>query len=519
MGHGTQATAQPVENHPTPPPPAAAEAPAGVPGTHCGEDLLLIVRGSAEQPQGEQPAQLTYQQRGNDLFGVPFAEDPTGSGRLGTAALEYMPQADAKIAALVYPASAIRFKGGVTPTLDNFHASASIGADNLLAALHNLYDPCGSNPPNVVVTGYSQGSDVINIAISKAVDSGNTTVIDKVSKFVQLADPSRRAYGPENDHALISMAPTNPVGGVSRAVTSGVQYDLVLPSLDVYRDKNPERFSNYCVPGDLVCDTRSVEAWRGVTLHVLYADFSARCQAADGRYTQFLDCFYVDVRRALHPDYRIETITSNPVVHFGPGWLNLSVSRSLRDELKRQNVDIIVRSFGIPVGQGHTTIRAGGSGSASVLMPLLPGGPVTLDVEIDGTKVGTFNAEYTPLTMEDSTALYVQPEDEDLAAIAPPVREQMTDWNTPFEQRLELVRSVFGHEMADLMRLWFGYVYRYGWDEEHQEQLAKLNAEGEIYPVNGRGDRARPIIALATDLQYALGIDLLRFLNTVASVL
>ena len=352
---------------------------------HCGEDLLLIVRGSSEEPQGEQPDLLTYQQQGQDLFARPFADDPTGGGRLGEAALEYVPQGDARIASLVYPADAIRYNGGVTPTLDNFHASAARGADQLLAALHNVFDPCGANPPRLVVTGYSQGSDVINIAISKSVDAGDTHLIDKVAKFVQLADPSRRAYGQENDVALITMAPTNPVGGVSRAVTTGVQYDLVLPSLDVYRDQHPGKFSNYCVPGDLVCDTRSVEAWRGVTMHVMYDDFLARC---DGRYTQFLDCLYVDVRRALHPDFEISSITDNPPAKIGPGWLNLTVSRSLRDEMVRQNVDVIFRNLlGIPIGQGHTTIRAAGSGSAAVLIPMLPPGPMTIDIEVDGVKV------------------------------------------------------------------------------------------------------------------------------------
>ncbi|WP_158256150.1 cutinase family protein [Corynebacterium sp. 13CS0277] len=497
-------------------------APAARAATlHCGEDLLLIVRGSSEAPQGEQPTTLTYQQEGDDLFARPLAEDPTGSGRLGEAALAYMPQGDAKIAALVYPATAIRYKGGVTPTLDNFHASAALGAEHLLAALRTLIEPCGANPPHIVVTGYSQGSDVINIAISKSVDSGDTHLVDTVAKFVQLADPSRRAYGPENDAALVSMAPTNPVGGVSRAVTTGVQYDLVLPSLDVYRDRHAEKFSNYCVPGDLVCDTRSVEAWRGVTLHVLYDNFTARCAAAGGHYTQFLDCLYVDVRQALHPGSQITPITDNPQVAVGPGWFNMTLSRGLRDELQRQNVDVVVRNMlGIAIGQGHSTIRAAGSGSVSALMPLLPAGPVILDIVVDGKTVESLPARYEYLSRENYTAVYVQPDGEDVAAIGAPVREQLTSWDTPFEQRMELVRSIFGHEAVDVLRLWFGYVYRYGWDEEHAEQLTELNRSGEIYPVDSQdGDRLRPLIALMTDVQQALGLDVLKFLNTVASVL
>lgn len=247
---------------------------------HCGENLLLMVRGSGESPQGKSavPAgQLTYQQWGQDLFANDYYFDKTGGGRLGVGVINHVPKGSFRAAALVYPADPIRVWRGLD-SVKFFQTSANVGADQLSRALAHIYDNCpDNNEPRLAVVGYSQGSDVINIVLTRAQhDPALKRNVEKVVRFGNLADPSRRISGVENDKAGAPMQATSAVGGISRFVTEGINKDLVHPELDEYRDSHPGQITSWCVAGDYVCDTRASEPREGIWIHGDYHDTIAR---------------------------------------------------------------------------------------------------------------------------------------------------------------------------------------------------------------------------------------------------
>lgn len=482
--------------------------PGAPDGSHCGEDLVLIVRGSSEKPQGDQPDRLTYQQVGNDLFARDLDH---GGGYLLKGAREHLP-ADIKVATLVYRAVPIGYKGGLTPTLDNFHESASEGGAVLLKALDAIYGPCGDNPPNLVVVGYSQGADVINHAIA----THTTGSVEQVNRFVLLADPSRRPIGVENEAALMSMSPGNSIGGVSRAVTAAVRYGLVLPTLDRYRDTHPGQISSYCVPGDLVCDTRAAEATRGTYLHTAYLKMVARCEDS---YTTVMNCLYTDVLRGLGRNHA--RATQPPLVVEGSGTFTMSISRLLRNETIDQTVDVVGSLGAAPVFNLSTSIDAGSAGTASVLLPPVP--ITSLDVLLDGRLVGHFPVNYRFFISGKNSAAYIQGAGEKVDSAPPPPVSQIQGWELPFHKRVELVRQVFGPFGEAAFRFWYGFALTNGLDPEHSRELVELDRAGELL---GTGSSVPKefvdqvgIVTPPEGLPMFKGVPLVNFLGVFAAVI
>ena len=461
---------------------------------HCGEKLLLLVRGSSEEPQGPQPNQLTYQQQSDDLFAnsPTITTNPTndlttltGGGLLARSLNTPGARTSlngAKVATLVYPAHRIEYKGGILPTLDNFHTSASIGQQQLTRTLHTIYNPCPTNPPQLILAGYSQGADVINLTQAAAVQNNNTHNIDNVTKYILIADPSRRPQGPENTNAHIQMAATNTIGGISRAVTDSIGYQLVLPTLDNYRNNAGNRISSYCMPGDLVCDTRTTEGSRGTSLHTSYDVTTARCNATT--YTNYMDCAWADATTTwntpTHPNPHDVTTpadqqTPPATVHLQNGWVELSISRLLRNEHEAQTVTLHGYANGIEVLRSQRSIRGGGSGSVALyITQIAPIPNLDLTIELDGRTIAQLPATFTPTAPNKNATIYIQSENEDVTQAGPPLIAQIADWEIPLEQRMGLIYTMFGNEGVRWARWWISFIYEYDLDPDHNQQLQQF---------------------------------------------
>ena len=478
--------------------------------THCGEKLLLLVRGSSEEPQGPQPNQLTYQQQGDDLFAnsPTITTNPTndlttltGGGLLARSLNTpgaHTSLNGAKVATLVYPAHPIEYKGGILPTLDNFHTSASIGQQQLTQTLHTIYNPCPTNPPQLILAGYSQGADVINLTQAAAVQNNNTHNIDNVTKYILIADPSRRPQGPENTNAHIHMAATNTIGGISRAVTDSIGYQLVLPTLDNYRNNAGNRISSYCMPGDLVCDTRTTEGSRGTSLHTSY-----------------------DVTTPADQQ------TPPATVHLQNGWVELSISRLLRNEHEAQTVTLHGYANGIEVLRSQRSIREGGSGSVALyITQIAPIPNLDLTIELDGRTIAQLPATFTPTAPNKNATIYIQGENEDITQAGPPLIAQIADWEIPLEQRIGLIYTMFGNEGVRWARWWISFIYEYDLDPDHNQQLQQFIDTQNLPGHDPAATVANPILdrivnGLMDDHQRLriYGIDLLTFLSIATAVI
>lgn len=439
----------------------------------------------------------------------------------------------AKVATLVYPAHPIEYKGGILPTLDNLHTSASIGQQQLTQTLHTIYNPCPTNPPQLILAGYSQGADVINLTQAAAVQNNNTHNIDNVTKYILIADPSRRPQGPENTNAHIQMAATNTIGGISRAVTDSIGYQLVLPTLDNYRNNAGNRISSYCMPGDLVCDTRTTEGSRGTSLHTSYDVTTARCNATT--YTNYMDCAWADATTTwntpTHPNPHDVTTpadqqTPPATVHLQNGWVELSISRLLRNEHEAQTVTLHGYANGIEVLRSQRSIRGGGSGSVALyITQIAPIPNLDLTIELDGHTIAQLPATFTPTAPNKNATIYIQSENEDVTQAGPPLIAQIADWEIPLEQRMGLIYTMFGNEGVRWARWWISFIYEYDLDPDHNQQLQQFIDAQNLPGHDPAATVANPILdrivnGLMDDHRRLriYDIDLLTFLSIATAV-
>ncbi|MDO4911390.1 MAG: cutinase family protein [Corynebacterium sp.] len=467
------------------------------PSQRCGTDLVLIVRGSSEDPWGwDQPDTLTYQQVGDDLW----ADSPyqlgrrklTGGGYLGDGAVRA--NMGIPVATLVYPAQAISFLGGPEVSTDKYRNSVHKGGDQLIAALHHVFDACGDNPPNLILAGYSQGADVINNATARITNTDEQYLMDRVKKIFLLGDPSRRIEGPENTEAWVYGQPTNPVGGVSRAVTQGTPFGLYYPALDEYRDSHAGQIASYCVPGDLVCDTHSGETIQGVEMHTAYGNMITRISKPEiaekfGYYNnvQYLDAMYAQAMDALG---RTPGINVNAIATVGPGLNYMNIAQNIRDVNTSHTVHVRGVAVNGQVFEGVGTIGVGASGAFAYFLP--PAAAMALDLEIylDDQFISRIPAVYSWGTKMDGTnsrvksAIYVQGDHDYDTTMGELLVSQIQNWNVPIEQRIELIRTAYGDAGVRLYFSWLNLVYAAGIRVEYTDQLNRLMEDGEIPRLN-----------------------------------
>ncbi|MDO4909059.1 MAG: cutinase family protein [Corynebacterium sp.] len=505
------------------------------PEQRCGTNLALIVRGSNENPSGdEQPNLLTYQQIGTDLWGDSNYQMARkrlhGGGYLGQGYVRAV--SSVPVATLVYPASKITIAGGPEVGTDTYRNSVAKGADQLTAALHTIFDACGDNPPHLILAGYSQGADVINTVTSRLMNTPDVYLLERVRKILLLGDPSRRANGAENTDAWIRGIPTNSIGGVSRAVTAGTPYVLSYPTLDQYRDTHQGQIASYCVAGDLVCDTHSGESLQGVEVHTSYANTVSHITNPDIRQrynvqnnAQYLDVLWSQGLDALGIQ---NPIADNSVAVVGPGLNYMSISESIRDTTKSQKVRVRGTAYNGQVFEGVGTIGAGASGAFSYFLPLAFPMGVDLEVYLDDNLIARMPAIYSYANKAKDTevrgrsVIVIQGDHDYDRPMGDLLMNQIQNWGIPLEQRIEVIRSVYGDIGVHWYYAWLNFVHAAGVRVDYADQLNQLFDQGRIPAADE--DMSKDFNTITNALhEWGLmddrgninigGIDLVRFLD------
>ena len=244
----------------------------GNPDPHpaCTDTYFVGVRGSGEGPQDKTLEQYE-QSPGASNYDTPN----TGlGGPVGDIHTEFLSQVASNASGLepihlrtiAYPAIPVEFRGAYIP---DYMRSVQVGASQLSRTLAQIKSDCGD--ARVVLSGYSQGADVINAAMADAQKSGNKTMFSQVEKIVVIGDPSHRPNRAENVGNWWTLGSANGHGA-----TSGIAD----PATFAFKDAHPGLVSSICVIGDLVCDTSSGQVHlelAGVNPHQMYSALTMQC--------------------------------------------------------------------------------------------------------------------------------------------------------------------------------------------------------------------------------------------------
>ncbi|KAB2583426.1 hypothetical protein BS297_20700 [Rhodococcus erythropolis] len=236
----------------------------GVPGNPepvCKSTYFVGVRGSGQAPQGALPSASTY----------PVGTVDQGMGpelNAQAQALDRMwwathspPQAGIEYLAVAYPAvpvgvsefdivaGTVKFSGYG----DAYESSVSIGEANLSATLRAINAACAQSSfvPRIALSGYSQGADVINAAMTRAQRTNDQAVFKNVVSIVHLGDPSKT-----DGRGIEVLSGT---GAGVRWITPGKWSSVPSPADPARNDwiaANPgNTLFSFCGRSDIVCDT------------------------------------------------------------------------------------------------------------------------------------------------------------------------------------------------------------------------------------------------------------------------
>ncbi|MCZ4618446.1 cutinase family protein, partial [Rhodococcus qingshengii] len=290
----------------------------GGPVEPCHPYYFVGVRGSGQEPQSALPSTPTYPEGTVDQgMGPELNAQAQALDRMWWAT-HSPPQAGIKYLAVAYPAIPVgvseydivdgkaKFRGYG----DAYDSSVSIGEINLSTTLREINAACAQSSfvPKVALSGYSQGADVINAAMTRAQRAGDQDVFKHVVSIVHLGDPSKK------DDRGTEVLSGNGAG--VRWVIPG-KWSFVAAPADPARDDwisaNPGKtLFSFCGRFDIVCDTEfdaklimgvnrftglisGPNMWpvttgttavtagavvaRGVQVHTSYASQSVRCTA------------------------------------------------------------------------------------------------------------------------------------------------------------------------------------------------------------------------------------------------
>ncbi|MCW4352099.1 cutinase family protein [Hoyosella sp. YIM 151337] len=207
-------------------------------GTDCEPLYVLATRGSNEPPQDRAviyedpvyPADTETRGMGpllNDFYDT-FVREQQNRGAAEPAGF-----------GVVYPA--VRVGDGWFRYPANYRESIEEGAQRLRETLQEINALCAGKHTDVVVTGISQGADVINRALSDEVAAGADD-FRNVSAVALFGDPSRSSSQPS----------------VKVGATHGDGFFRMFPIGDGAQDEwmreRPGSVISFCIPGDNVCD-------------------------------------------------------------------------------------------------------------------------------------------------------------------------------------------------------------------------------------------------------------------------
>ncbi|MGQ5692828.1 cutinase family protein [Rhodococcus erythropolis] len=227
----------------------------------CKSTYFVGVRGSGQAPQGALPSASTY----------PVGTVDQGMGpelNAQAQALDRMwwathspPQAGIEYLAVAYPAvpvgvsefdivaGTVKFSGYG----DAYESSVSIGEANLSATLRAINAACAQSSfvPRIALSGYSQGADVINAAMTRAQRTNDQAVFKNVVSIVHLGDPSKT-----DGRGIEVLSGT---GAGVRWITPGKWSSVPSPADPARNDwiaANPgNTLFSFCGRSDIVCDT------------------------------------------------------------------------------------------------------------------------------------------------------------------------------------------------------------------------------------------------------------------------
>ncbi|GGG29444.1 cutinase [Rhodococcoides trifolii] len=200
----------------------------------CDPAYYLAVRGSGEQPQG-------------DAAGAATSTYPDGGGMGPLLQQQFQGLSGVTGYGIVYPAVPVETTlTGLPAYRDDYAASVATGAAALRQTLRDIDSRCGSQSTTIVVTGYSQGADVVNAALAQVQNDGATD-FSRVNKVVVFGDPSRlQGAMPE---AIATRGQ-----GVRRTLPV---FSPVDPATDAWIADHRTIFTSFCAGFDAVCDTSS----------------------------------------------------------------------------------------------------------------------------------------------------------------------------------------------------------------------------------------------------------------------
>lgn len=267
----------------TPPPPEP-----------CADEVFFIgVRGSGQNPQGANDAdELPYDDdvptifRGDDGrrdFARYFLTHDNPDWGMGAEVNGIARLVGAHSDAEIYYMGLDYVATRVAPEdladyPQNYRDSVDGGAENLVEALHHIADACGSSePPRVVLAGYSQGAHVIQDALAAIYGTDTADLITKVT----LVGSPLHATG-RGDRTI------------GEANTPGSLLHLRKQGADNFAVAHGN-VDSLCAFGDLVCDSGNARAMgnaenlfsirnsTGAQIHTAYTQSWAHCALVSER--------------------------------------------------------------------------------------------------------------------------------------------------------------------------------------------------------------------------------------------
>ena len=205
----------------------------------CAAVNYLAVRGSNEAPQGAMPSEATY---APEVINKGMGEPLENQFDILKTMLDSLDRGrDLLGRGVVYRAIPVPDYALDGPA---YLLSLKEGAINLRQALHDINSGCAGQETKIVLTGYSQGADVINTAAAEAQREGNRDDFKNVTSIVYYGNPSR-------------------IGGQVREVDDQTGTGIrrlggaaVDPETDTWINDPDHRplFISFCAEFDTVCD-------------------------------------------------------------------------------------------------------------------------------------------------------------------------------------------------------------------------------------------------------------------------
>lgn len=205
----------------------------------CAAVNYLAVRGSSEAPQGAMPSEATY---ASEVVNKGMGEPLENQFDILKTMLDSLDRGrDLLGKGVVYRAIPVPDYALDGPA---YLRSLREGAINLRQALNDINSGCAGQQTKIVLTGYSQGADVINTAAAEAQREGNRDDFKNVTSIVYYGNPSRIG-------GQVREVDDQTGTGIRRLVGAAVD-----PETDAWINDPDHRplFISFCAEFDTVCD-------------------------------------------------------------------------------------------------------------------------------------------------------------------------------------------------------------------------------------------------------------------------